>query len=323
MLPLELICRSFGLGEPLSPPVLVSGGVEKALVWKLSTSQGEWAIKRVDLQQGLPRLEQRVRFEREGWEAGLPLPQPRLTEKGAGLLLAGRHAIGAREWCGWERVSWARPPAEVLLRLVEALARLHQGEWAHPIPLSRWWLQRERAGGWPELLRHAQLQGRPWAEGLRAALPRLEWADALIEASQPSLQQGMCHLDANPHNLLTNGSQIMLLDWDGCGLACPSGELASVLANWACDGEGLARGELPAQAVRAYRQAGGLFHCAGPEVFRQHLIGWLNWMEERIGLALNPAPGQTAELDQTVEGLLLWSGRLEGLPALAELLRRL
>jgi thiamine kinase-like enzyme len=50
-----------------------------------------------------------------------------------------------------------------------------------------------------------------------------------------------CHCDLHPDNVLVDGTgELVLLDWDDAGPACPDRELAGVLVFWHVDEAGSA-----------------------------------------------------------------------------------
>jgi len=326
------IVSEFALGRVSAPPILAGGGGSADRVWKLITDQGAWAVKEsvgsVIEPPDIERISSGVLFEREAWEHGIPMPEPRLTVNGAPLLEAPvgppESVVTVREWIDGEPVGWNESAAErepAALLLAASLARLHSTQWRTARPLSEWWKYSPGFDRWSELEARARYQNAPWIDGLAEAIPRLEEAEAIIATYLAASTLSMCHLDANPHNVLRTRGGIKLIDWDGAGLASPDQEIASVLANWACDGTGMPMDGLPNRMLAAYRDAGGTCGSWDLGVFIQHLTGWLNWIELQMTIALGLRPDDPrtrSQADQSVRDLFVWTRRLDGLQLLLD-----
>jgi thiamine kinase-like enzyme len=331
---LRNIVSEFALGRVSVSPILAGGGGSADRVWKVLTNQGTWAVKESVGSAIEPpdteRISSGMLFEREAWEHGIPMPEPRLTVGGAPLLevRAGTSecVVTVREWIdgtpvGWNENAAEREPAALLL--AAGLARLHGVQWSTARPISDWWKYSPGFDRWTELERRARYRNAPWIDGLEEAILRLEGAEAIIATYLPPSTVGMCHLDANPHNVLRTRGGIKLIDWDGAGLASPDQEIASVLATWACDGNGMPMDGLPNRMLAAYLDAGGSCVSWNLGVFIQHLTGWLNWIELQMAIALGLRPDDPrtrSQADQSVRDLFVWTRRLDGLQLLLDML---
>jgi len=321
--PLITVCEEFGLGEMLNTPERIGEGVDKDMVWKVVTTNGVWAVKANKATVDPDKVETGVRFERELWDAGISLPLPHLTTSGSGkMLLPSGQIISVREWVNAPSASWhpQEREAEPALLLASLLARLHKGDWTNTGSVSIWATQRREEPHWAELLAAARKQDHPWKDALVEALPRIMWAEEIIENASETDDFCMCHLDANPHNILiVDDQRICIIDWDGAGLASASGEIISVISNWACNGNGTPYKDLPARMLEAYRANGGICDTNSISIFAQHLVGWLNWIEFQIELAISQtSANKIKEMDEAVTNLLVWTQRIEGIPALLQ-----
>ena len=107
---------------------------------------------------------------------------------------------------------------------------------------------------WPGLL--AGAPDMPWKARLEEALPRLiRWTAEAREAEGRLIGPPvLSHRDLDPKNVLWQGLQPALIDWEAAGYTDPRHELLEVLLYWADDGAG---GLLPDNAealLAAYRQ---------------------------------------------------------------------
>lgn len=309
----------FGLGRVLLAPKRVSGGGHRDEVWRVRTVRGDWAVKARPARHA-ECMEARIGVERELLDGGIPLPVPRTTRDGRGTLVVGKRAVNVRSWVDAPGASWVPDERddEHALLLARALSRLHTGSWSATAP-ARHVLVREPAASWSRMALDAHAIGRTWADALERAVEPLTWAEGVIADGPTTTGLRLCHLDANPHNVLVHGdgasgNGITIIDWDGAGLACPSGEIAGVVAAWACQGDGSAYEDLPERMVAAYRDEGAIFEPTGIGVFAQHLTGWCNWIEAIVldGLA------RPDHDERTVIDALRWTRRLPGLPDLVD-----
>jgi phosphotransferase family enzyme len=107
--------------------------------------------------------------------------------------------------------------------LLAVLHRTIVPAWGQPHP----WYTEPVGAGWDELVAQAKEQQAPFADTLAALREELGALEAMLRPMAP-LQT--CHLDLWADNLrATAGGGLCPIDWDNCGPADPSREVALVL----------------------------------------------------------------------------------------------
>ena len=103
-----------------------------------------------------------------------------------------------------------------------------------------------------------------------------------------------CHQDLHPDNVLVADSgDLIPLDWDDTGPACPDRELAGLLMFWHVNVDGQADDAAVTRTIAAYRAAGGPGQVRDELSFGMYLAGRLNFLHGQATVALDP--GTTAD----------------------------
>jgi Ser/Thr protein kinase RdoA (MazF antagonist) len=265
----EAVAAAFGLGDAISWEPVAGGRAH--LVWRLRTSRGEWAVKRLNRSYEdwwLREHEVSARVQLEAWERGLPMPRPVHPLAPAAPLLADvdGHSYLAHEWCEGRPVT-----GDVTTWVGEVLAALHalpagEGPDQRPHPVDEWRTWLDEAPG-------------PFTDAVRAHLPDIAEAVDLV-GETTGLTPVNTHRDVKPDNVLETARGPLLLDWDGAGPDYAEWELTRAAVHFS--GLGADRAAFTA-VVSSYEAVTGRRPPAGPESFagllRGHLGGaaWMVW----------------------------------------------
>jgi Ser/Thr protein kinase RdoA (MazF antagonist) len=258
------IAAAYELGPVTGSPVAAARG-EQGVIWRLDSASGRWAVKQLLLPVEEADAARDVTFQQAALAARVPLPQPRLTGAGTVLLPAGQ-----ARWDSAVRVyRWAEladdPPMSAA-EIGALLARLHRLEQhdPHPPPDDPWFTQPSGQAGLAPLLAAASAAAESWAPLLGWRLAELIEAERVISPPDPALLQ-TCHRDVNLENVrrAAGTGGLVVLDWENCGPAEASRELAAVLADLTAD---LDR-QAASSAYAAYLAAGGPARLTEPGDF--------------------------------------------------------
>jgi aminoglycoside phosphotransferase (APT) family kinase protein len=191
--------------------VRVSAGLSAAGSYMVSTDAGEFFLRLHAASRG--GFEEMVAAQRLAAARGIA-PAVVLAEEGAGAIVSVK-VEGAP-------FGFALAQPETRLRalrnLCETLGRLH----ATPTPdLPLFELSRGK-DLWDQQLVRTSFPA--WATPLGAVI------DAGIEALEKDKRRVFSHNDVNPANLLWDGAQVWIVDWEGAALAHPYLDLATFAA---------------------------------------------------------------------------------------------
>ncbi len=131
-------------------------------------------------------------------------------------------------------------------------------------------------------------QGFNWLPQYEKAVSDIKtWNQAACEAQETLAQtQVLSHRDLDPKNVMWNGAEPLVIDWEAAGYINPYQEFLEVLNYWADDGEGgLVRSYFDALA-KAYRNHMSLTEVPWDAVFAGSFSGMLGWLDYNVKRAL-------------------------------------
>jgi Ser/Thr protein kinase RdoA (MazF antagonist) len=287
----EPVCAAFGLeaSPGASITALSRGAVGR--IWRLDLGADRYAVKELFLESDEESVCREVRFTAHLRAAGIRLPGSVPGPAGRFLVrLAGASGDSWLRLYQWVDGVPADPTDPGLAAQVgDLLGRLH----AHALPADcepdPWYEAVPGPAAWEQLVDMAREHGAGWGQALAGKAGLLaDLADLVAPAARDQLVT--CHRDLHPGNVLIDGSgDLVLLDWDDVGPACPDQELAGLLAFWHIDLDGRADDAAVARTVAAYCSAGGPGRLRDERSFSMYLAGRLNFLHGQASLALEPA----------------------------------
>jgi Ser/Thr protein kinase RdoA (MazF antagonist) len=273
------IASRFALGRAatLSDGPVARG--KQGLVWRLCTSDGEWAVK-VPLQSPSEAdVQPSTRFQETAHAAGVPSPQVRRTTEGTVLATVAGRRLRVYDWVDLLPPDPTLDPEQV----GAAVALVHRAAPTAEGPVDSWYVDPVGAPGWDRLVARLRATGAPFADRLADLRDELVALESWLEAPR-SLRT--CHRDLWADNVLpTSAGGLCVIDWDNAGPADPHQELACVLFEFCRGDPGRARA-----LVSSYRDAGGPTRLARRGHFSM-LVAQLGHITEAAALDwLEPNP---------------------------------
>jgi len=216
------VAAAFDLGAPESLTGPVARGV-LGQVWRLETGRGPWAVKEWFAQPDMDELAEGVAFQDAAMAAGIVAPPVVRTPNGDWAVELRGAPVRVQAWVDLRDRDPSLDPAGI----GRVIAALHQVPFEGTQPLHEWYTEPIGADRWDALITASQVADAPFAERFAARRDALVALDAIVE---PPSAVRTCHRDLWSDNLRsTVDGELCLIDWENCGLADPSMELAVVL----------------------------------------------------------------------------------------------
>jgi Ser/Thr protein kinase RdoA (MazF antagonist) len=311
----SVIATAFGLAVPTGPLVAVeSGPSARHHLWRLSTTQGRFAVKAVGHHQQLSAndlaLRGPMRLELAALAAGVPMPRPCLVS-GSGTSVAavstpGRQPllVGVHEWVDGTTAT-APCSTELAAELGGALAVIHRVgfDCGEAVEIDPWYRTAHGPAHWSGLADRAEQAGLGWAAGLRAALPVLAEVEALAAArAAETVPLVVTHSDLVPGNVLVSAQgRPWIVDWDDAGPWNTAEEVAAAVVSWSTGPQGEPAAPAALALIEGYRRAGGTFNVGSPTVLAGSLSAAANWLELTVRRGLSHAADASGRVQADTE----------------------
>jgi Ser/Thr protein kinase RdoA (MazF antagonist) len=290
------ISELFDLG---AAPVLSAGPVaagKQGKIWLLETTVGRWAVKVPDGRWDVAEALETSAFQEAAHACGVSTPQIRRSVDGAVVTEIDGVQVRVYEWIDLRDPDPLIDPAE----MGTVLARLHQVAADGPGEVHPWYRDPVGAAGWDELVQDLRAAGAPFAADLAALRDELVALESWLE---PPAALRRCHRDLWADNVRSGPDErIYVIDWDNCGAADPSQELAMVLFSYGRTDPGRTRA-----LISAYEEAGGPGRIRAPGQFSMLIasLGHINQLAARSWLRAAPdspeRPGAEAWIRETLD----------------------
>jgi len=191
-------------------------------VWKLTTSRGRFAVK-----ESFGPFEERdgedASFSEAARAAAVPTPEVFRTTDGSLIVSIGEVEIRLFGWVDLREPTTDADPGDT----GALVAALHRVPFRGTRPAHPWYFEPVGPARWDALAEELRTARAPFAEDLAAYRNELV---ALEDLLGPPGTLRTCHRDLWADNLrIAQDGGLCVIDWDNCGLADPSQELAVVL----------------------------------------------------------------------------------------------
>jgi Ser/Thr protein kinase RdoA (MazF antagonist) len=284
------VCAAFGLtAEPGTSLTAVSRGTA-GRIWRLDLAAGRYAVKELFTESDEQSVRREVAVTGHLEAAGIRLPRS-LPGPGGRFLVPLGQDVGV----GWLRLyQWIDgvPPdltdPVLAAQIGDLLGRLH----VHAPPAfgtaDPWYETAPDPATWDQLADAARAKGASWGHALAARVRLLSELAALVTPADAG-RLVTCHQDLHPDNaLVADSGELVPLDWDDTGPACPDRELAGLLMFWHVNGDGRADDAAVERTIAAYYAAGGPGRVRDEQSFGMYLAGRLNFLHGQATVALDP-----------------------------------
>ncbi len=172
---------------------------------------------------------------------------------------------------------------------------------------------------WQGYLALAKKQQTYWLSEYESLLPDLtRWDRAATAAMQSAgAYRIVSHRDLDPKNVLWQGEQPYLIDWEAAGAVNPYQELLEVLHYWASDKDGCLDSSLCQTLLREYSKFMNLRGIDWTPVFAvgcDNMLGWLEYnLKIGLGIEGSKKPDGVRHMLDTYRELLRYEKQAEKL----------
>jgi Ser/Thr protein kinase RdoA (MazF antagonist) len=287
----EPVCAAFGLAARPGASITALSRGAAGRIWHLDLGADRYAVKELFVESDEESVCREVAFTAHLQAAGIRLPGS-VPDQGGRFLVplagdSGDSWLRLYRWVDGVPADLADPG--LAAQIGDLLGRLH----AHALPAEcepdPWYETVPGPATWDQLADAARVHGASWSQALAGQVGLLaDLAELVAPAAQDQLVT--CHRDLHPDNVLVDGSgDLVLLDWDDAGPACPDQELAGLLAFWHIHDDGRADDAAVGRTLAAYRSAGGPGHLCDERSFSMYIATRMNFLHSQASVALEPA----------------------------------
>ena len=239
------IAERFSLGDAATLSGPVARG-EVGQVWRLSTSRGSFAVKEPFEPIPADEVREHADYQEAAHAAGIPAPAVLRAANGDAFAELAGVQVRAFEWVDLRGRDPNVDPAQV----GRIVASIHRLDFRGRLPTDPWYTEAIGSERWDALLDALRTNEAPFANRLSGLRDELVALERLME--EPGDLQ-TCHRDLWADNVLRNtAGGLCVIDWENCGLADPSQELALVLFEF-----GLGDPQRTRALYQGYLEAGG------------------------------------------------------------------
>ena len=289
----------YGFSTPKSAR-FVTGGLQHRLL-RVETDSQNFALK-ILAPRAVSTCEKRAQIERGeslaqiAAQNGIPALCALPNSRGEFLSQIGENWVALYPWKDGETLPPTAAAPEKCEQMGAFLGRLHAlkvrfSEQKAPFP------EAFENGHFESIFERAQSQNQAWAPRLEAVLAPLERANALAMGAQLDLRENWVigHLDFDQKNVLWDGENPTILDWEAAKAIHPALETLGAALSWAGQSAGDAQFESFAAFLNAYLAENALQKLDLERAVDGVLGKWLIWLEFNLARLLEPQIAGTPE----------------------------
>lgn len=279
---LETLCRYAGLGELLSEPSPVSGGLLHRM-FRLHASTGNYAVKKLNpnIMKRETALANYINSERIANFMSDRIPVlPAKTIHGRAIQNLNGQFYLIFDWIEGEALA----PHEIVnghcRQIGGILAEIHHSD-AVRLNVPKEKAVVPAAIDWHPYARKGKENCMPWAEEFNRSLADLDkWYTGAVEAANDlSSYSVISHRDLDPKNVLWLQNKPVIIDWESAGYIHPAQDLIETLIYWSQDRNGKIMKVKFFAFLEGYRMNGGTVVSDWNRVLTNGFLGKLEWLE--------------------------------------------
>ena len=306
------LMEALNLGKVLEEPKEVKGGLLHKM-YCVTTSKGVFAVKALnnEIMKRPGALDNTINAEKIAMISSSMIPAVASCEiQGRQLQKKGGQYYMIFQWVEGESVfppDISKTHCEIIGDILGKLHRLN-------ITLDGVKAEEgcESLYEWDKYLQMAKkqrAQTEKWLPQYEKAMKDIEvWNRAACDAQHILTENVVIsHRDLDPKNVIWNGFNPFIIDWEAAGYVNPYQELLEVVNYWADDGKGRLYQEYFEAIVDAYERHVSLRNVAWEKVFAGSYAGMLGWLAYNVKRALGIEASDDEEIrlgEEQVKGTI-------------------
>lgn len=282
------LCKTFGIGNVIGEPVEVKGGLLHKL-YRVTTDKGEYAVKCLNpsiMKRGCA-LNNMINSEKISAILGSKVPAIMAKEiHGNHVHLFEEQYFMIFSWLDGKSIFPPEIKEEHCHIIGNVLGKIHSLDISVPGLVLK--CEAHPLFEWKEYLAMGRKEKSIWISGYEEALEDImNWNRKVLKAqAELSEDQVISHRDLDPKNVMWQGSNPYLIDWEAAGYVNPYQELLEVLNYWANDGNGGLHKNYFMALLNTYSKYKCLDEVNWDAVFDSGYEGMLGWLEYNLKRAL-------------------------------------
>lgn len=286
---LEKLCNYLELGKLIKTPEAIAGGLLHKM-YAIETTQGKYAIKALNPQiiRRPTAMKHYIDSEQIARIASKHIPTlPALVYNNASLQEIEKQCYLIFHWVDGKSLQPEDIRIEHCERIGEILAKLHMTDFsllAIPYDASH----NVQTTDWNNYLIKGKENNLSWVTPLQDIIDQLyNWhAEAILSAEHLSSNRVMSHRDLDPKNVLWNGDNPILIDWESAGYTNPMHDLVETAIYWSEDQVGSINKQHFLSLINSYKKQRTLLKTDWKKVLYNGFINKLGWLEYNMKRSL-------------------------------------
>ncbi|PWW05458.1 phosphotransferase family enzyme [Paenibacillus cellulosilyticus] len=321
-IPFQKLCSLLSLGELQGNPQPLSGGFMHRM-YGIETGKDKFAVKVLNplIMQRPTAKDNFIRSERIACKAANSVPAAAaIQHNGESVHEIEEYQMQAFEWVEGILLHPKDISIEHCTVIGSILADIHHTDFsslniAYPAAHNE-----QQQMNWSDYLTQGETNQCVWVEPLRSMIDKLyEWDDQAHRAAvKLAAHMVISHNDLDPKNVLWDGLNPTLIDWECAGYVNPMQDLIETSLYWATDANSLAVQERFLAFIHAYKAKAATLETDWRTVLMSGFAGKLGWLayslRRSLGIESVDAAEQKLGTEQalaTLQALDLYAQQIE------------
>ncbi|GLV64463.1 membrane protein [Bacillus mycoides] len=285
----EEICKQAVLGELLSPPKSICGGLLHQM-YAIETTKGKYAIKLLNPQIMIRTTAMQNYIHSEKVATLISKKVPALPAKkinGDSVLKINNQFYLVFDWVEGKRLEDDEINNTQCEKIGEILAEIHKTDFTK-LDITNDAFENDQLIDWNYYLVRGNKEHLEWYKLFSKNYENLKkWNAVANEASKMlSATTVISHRDLDPKNVMWNRNKPLVIDWESAGYINPMQDLIETAIYWSKNEQGKLNKQRFASFISGYKKNFGALHANWETVLATGFLGKLGWLEYNLKRSL-------------------------------------